>query len=268
MGLLYGVDGVIVGLVVSASVRWVLYGTALRRGAASQGIVPSRKGVARETDLLFKFALPASLGGVSALAAIWAANALLVRQQNGLADMGLYAAASNLRALLLFLPTVANSVGTSVINNFANEHQIAQYRAAFWANLAFTVLTLLIGGGHSLCSAARSFRSLDEIHGGHLLLNILIVGAIAEGMGVAIYQIVQSKARMWMSFCLISIPRDLLLVALAWTLIPSHGAVGLAISYALAAALGLISVTFITWKIGINYSLPSIDGRRTHIAAR
>jgi O-antigen/teichoic acid export membrane protein len=255
-------QGVIAGLVVSAAVRWLLFNTALRKEAMRQGIQITMKGLFRESSVLVTFAVPASLAGVSALLAIWIANAFLVRQENGFTQMGLYAAANSLRALVLFVPALINGVGVSVINGFTNAHHLGEYRAAFWANFWITCASLIVGAA-ALALFGDALLSLfgRDFVGAHLLLNIMIAGAVVEGMGIAAYQIVQSRARMWLSLCLITLPRDFILVVLAWILVPQHGALGLAATYAISSGAALISVIVITLRIGLAHSP---DGVKNH----
>ena len=252
LALLGGLQGVIVGLVISAAVRWLLFNMALRKEAAGQGIQITMRSFSRESSVLVTFAVPASLGGVSALLAIWIANALLVRQENGFTQMGLYAAANSLRALVLFVPALINGVGVSVINGFANARHLEEYRAAFWANFWITCVSLIVGAA-ALALAGEALLSLfgREFIAAHLMLNIMIAGAVVEGMGIAAYQVVQSRSRMWLSLGLISLPRDFLLVMLAWILVPLHGALGLAVTYAISSSAALFAVLVITLRIGL-----------------
>jgi O-antigen/teichoic acid export membrane protein len=252
LALLGGIQGVITALIVSAASRWILYGWVLASEAKRQRIEVAIGALSAESRVLVTFAAPAALGGVSALLAIWLGNAFLVRQENGLGQMGLYAAANNLRALLLFFPALVNGVGVSVINNFAKPGHFLEYRAAFWANLWITCATL-VAGATALAFAGSALLSLfgREFVGASLLLNVMIAGAVVEGIGIALYQIVQSRARMWLSLCLISLPRDFLFVALAWVLVPKHGALGLAISHGLALVAALLLVFLITMKLGL-----------------
>ena len=260
--LLGGLRGVIIALLVSASVRWLLFNIALRREAARQGIRIAAKGLFHESVMLFTFALPAALSGLSALLAIWIGNALLVRQQNGLSEMGLYAAVATFRALLLLFPALANNVGLSVINSFAEIRDARPYRTAFWANFWVTSVSLAIGAA-ALLLFGDAFLGLfgQDFIEGKTLLRVVIGGAVLEGISIAAYQIVQSRARMWTSLWVVSLPRDCMMIGVAWWLIPHYGAVGLGIGYTVAWAMALFAISSITFKLGLVPSGASSEHR-------
>ena len=100
----WGLDGAIIALVLSALARWSMLRAATAREAAKQGISVRYRGMLRERSVLSLFALPTMLVGISALGAMWFADALLARQPNGFAEIGLFTAALNFKTLVLFLP--------------------------------------------------------------------------------------------------------------------------------------------------------------------
>lgn len=252
LALLGGLQGVIIALIISAATRWICYGRILSAEARRQRIRVTIHELRRESRVLIAFAAPAALAGVSALLAIWVGNALLVRQENGLGQMGLFAAAQSLRGLLLFLPALVNGVGVSVINNYASPGYSAEYRASFWANLWITCGSLAAGAA-ALALAGSVLLGLfgREFVEASLLLKVMIASAVVEGIGVALYQIVQSRARMWLSLCFITLPRDILFVTLAAILVPQEGALGLAISHGLALVTALLLVLLIAIRLGL-----------------
>ena len=249
--LLGGLDTVILALILSAAVRWGFTNIALRKEAIRQGIPIGTRGLASESNIVSTFAAPAALSGVSALLAIWISNAILVRQEDGLGQMGLYAAASSLRALLLLFPALANNVSMSVINSLADSRYSQQYRTAFWTNFWITGASLAVGATGLLLFGELLLRLFGkEFVDANTLLYLVALGAVLEGLSIAAYQIIQSRARMWISLGAISLPRDCLMISSAWFLIPQYGAIGLATSYALSWALALVTIAFLTSRIG------------------
>ena len=75
--------------------------------------------------------------------------------------------------------------------------------------------------------------------------------AAVERIIQAPYQLIQSHERMWLSVWLITIPRDVCLVVLAYVLTPRLGAVGLAAAAAIASAIALFATVAIAWTIGL-----------------
>jgi O-antigen/teichoic acid export membrane protein len=78
------------------------------------------------------------------------------------------------------------------------------------------------------------------VQAGPLLL-IMMAAALFEGVSTGMYQVIQSRERMWASFIWIALPRDSSVVILALWLVPAYGSIGLAIAYAAAMALGCLA---------------------------
>ena len=103
---LAGLPGVVWGLVGSLVVNWMLNLVALKRVMARARIPLTLSGWRQELPVLWKYSLPALLGGVMVGPATWASNALLVNQSNGYAEMGIFNAANQWFTVLMFLPGV------------------------------------------------------------------------------------------------------------------------------------------------------------------
>jgi len=171
--------------------------------------------------------------------ALWLANAVLVRQAGGYSQMALYAAATNLRIVVLLLPNLLNNVGMSVLNNVRGLGNLKQFRKAFWSNLALTAgvtaisaIVMTAVGPYALVIFGRRFE------GGYPVLVALMVSTIFEILMQATYQIVLTHGKMWLSFFAVVFPRDLLVVVLAFVFAPKSGALGLALAYTCGAAFG------------------------------
>jgi O-antigen/teichoic acid export membrane protein len=75
---------------------------------------------------------------------------------------------------------------------------------------------------------------------GHFLLWLLLVASLFESLSIALYQYVQSQAKMWPAFFSITVPREAFLVMAAYFLVKSFGGAGLAAAYLGSTILGLI----------------------------
>jgi O-antigen/teichoic acid export membrane protein len=184
--------------------------------------------------MLHRFSVPAFLASLLVVGAVWVCNALLARQPEGYAELGLYAAADKWRVLIVFVPTYAFSMTVPVLSNLHGEGDETGFRKVFRANLR-------LSGGLALSAAAvivvlaapimavygKSFR------GGQVVLMVLAFSAVAEVLRAILGQPLIAARQMWWRFGF-----DLLLVALlvglAWVFIPRWGALGLAVSYAAA----------------------------------
>jgi O-antigen/teichoic acid export membrane protein len=232
-----GLRGAVWGSVAALAVNWVLNNRALRRECSKASISYQLAGWRRELGILHRFSLPAFLGSMVVVTAIWVCNALLVRRPQGYAELGLYAAADKWRLMVLFVPTSMFAMVLPVLSNLHGEGDGASFQKVFRASLrlnaslAFLAALLIAAFAAPIMTVyGRSFR------GGQVVLIVLAFSAIAEVFNSILGQQLIAAHQMWWRFAF-----DLLLVAilvgLAWVLIPNWGALGLASSYGLAYAV-------------------------------
>lgn len=249
---LWGLHGALGGMAVSALLRWAVYAVVLRREIGKQGITIQRRAGSREREILYRFALPAALSGLTAMPAIWLGNAFLVQQPNGYAEMGIYSAATNLRTIVLFLPILFNGVSISLINSHKGQKNSGSYKAAYLLNLKLTIVTAVIGSALMWMGgqwALRLFGSDFVSRNVAAMILLMSISVVFEAIGIAVYQLIQSHEKMWWSFFAIALPRDMLIVVAAYFLTQSYGSAGLAGAYTLGCLLALMV------KVGLSYKM-------------
>lgn len=251
---LWGLMGTVIALVCSAALRWLLFNAVLRVEARRLGITINHRNAIKERQIVQRFAVPAALAGFSSLPVLWLANALLVQQPGGYAQMGLFSAANSLKNLVLFLPALTNNVGQALLNNQKGWGDQRRYAKVFWINTAATVLLLIVVAA----GVALAGQPLLRLYGpgfvaGYPILAVLLLAAVLDGMATATYQVVQSQERMWLSLFGIAIPRDLTLLAAAYVL-TTHGGLGLGAAFAISAAVGLFATVLAARRIGLRVS--------------
>ena len=231
-----GLRGAVWGSVAALAVNWALNNRALRRECAKANITYQLAGCRRELGMLHRFSLPAFLASILVVSAIWFCNALLARQPQGYAELGLYAAADKWRLMILFVPTSMFAMVLPVLSNLHGKGDGAGFQKVFRANLqlnaslAFLAAFLIAALAAPIMAVyGKSFR------GGQVVLIVLAFSAIAEVLNSILGQQLIAAHQMWWRFAF-----DVLLVAvlvgLAWVLTPKWGALGLATSYGLAYA--------------------------------
>jgi O-antigen/teichoic acid export membrane protein len=153
----------------------------------------------------------------------------------------------------MFAPLILNNVGMSVLNNEIGLDGGRRYRRVFWALVGATAM-MAISGAFLIGAMGPWLLSLfgPEFSDGRLVLLILLASAVVEALAVAAYHVMQSHEKMWLSLLCINLPRDGLIVLLAWILTPMWGARGLAAAYALAWTVTLLVITFLTFRLGLN----------------
>jgi O-antigen/teichoic acid export membrane protein len=248
----WGLHGAVAAVIIGAGLRVVAYQVSLAYETRRQGISMALAGTPGEIRVIAGFAVPSALSGLSTQPAQWASSAMLANQPEGFVEVGLYSAANALRTLVLLLPGLASSVATSFINQYYGLGHAASYRQIFRINLAISVLVVLVAGGTLAATATFALSIFGEQFTGAVeVLMVLMVSAGLEAAAAAIYQIVQSKGRMWLSFFAISLPRDVLLVTIAWWLVPQFGALGLAAASAASWLVCLGVIICVAWHLGL-----------------
>jgi FkbM family methyltransferase len=247
-----GLNGAIGGQAISGCVLFVMLAFALRRECLRQGIRINYRRAANEWPIIVKFAVPGALSGFTSAPALWFASALLVRQPDGFSQMAIFSASFSLMAAVLLLPSIANNVGMSLINHHKGTGNSLEYRQIFWVNLAVTTAIVVAGAVAAAVLGPELLRLFGKnFKNGYTTLLILLVAAVPQGLAVALYQIIQSQAKMWLSFLAVSVPRDALIVILAYWLIPTHGASGVAFGYAAAWSMALLIIGGLVYRIGL-----------------
>lgn len=250
----FGLTGAVSGLGLSAAVQCVLLGVTLARQAAGNGIRIARHGWWEDRALVSNFALPASLGGVLTLPAIWIAGALLGRQAGGYHQLALFGAANTFRTVVLFVPQAVNNVGMSILNHQRRVSadgysRVFRWNAFLTASSALgAAAVLLLLGGPLLQLFGPTFIE------GRNVLAILLGAAVIEALAIALYQVVVSHRRIWASLVFVSLPRDITLVVAAALLTPLWGAAGLGTAYVAGWMVALTGIVALIFRYGMDAS--------------
>lgn len=239
MALRWGIPGAIVGMGVSGALQTGVLGLLLRAAVRRLQLPSLRASFGGEWSLVRRFALPGALGGVVTSGCSWLGTVILTRQSNGVSEIASYLVSFNLAAIVLFLPSVANGVGMSLLNHMRGSRDAQRYWRVLWSNLWLTALV----AGSAACVLALLARPALALFGGQFsdatgVLRLLLMGTALEATTMALYQVVQSNERMWHGVRTIVLPRDLALPVAALALVPTYGALGLALAYAISRGIG------------------------------
>jgi O-antigen/teichoic acid export membrane protein len=252
----WSLDGAVIAFTLSSVARWWFFRGALRKTQMEHGIVYSRKVLPEDWALIWQFALPAGLASMVTLPCMWGVTALVAMQPGGVAWVGLFSVAHQLRQLVMQLPALLNTVTSSVLSRLKGQNAGSEFWRVFRANL-------MVGVGYT--SAVAVLLSLASTHvlglygagfiEGRDLLLVLLVAVIPEAIGVTAYQLVLSSGSMWRSLLLIMGPRDLLYLALAAWALPLWGLVGAGGAY--LAAYIFYCLATLAVGLGSRVHLPS-----------
>jgi O-antigen/teichoic acid export membrane protein len=250
-----GLRGAVWGSVAALAVNWAMNNRALRGECAKANISYQLAGCRRELGMLHRFSLPAFLASILVVAAIWVCNALLARQPQGYAELGLYAAADKWRLMILFVPSSMFAMVLPVLSNLHGEGDGAGFRKVFRANLQLNGgLALLAAAVIAVFAAPIMALYGNSFRGGQVVLIVLASSAIAEVFNSILGQQLIAARQMWWRFAF-DVLLVVVLVGLAWVLIPRWGALGLATSYGFAYAVTGLGLFLFqgSWNISRSY---------------
>jgi len=249
----YGLAGAIVGWVLGGMIQSVIFGKVVVSETARHGIAMEFGGIRAESDLLMRYSVPVALSGLVTLPAIWVANTLLVRQPGGYDAMAVFTAANSFRIIVVFLPSIVNSVSLSLLNNQRGLGDERRFRRIFWFN---------VGAAAAVAASAATAISLfgpfllkvfgrEFVAGGYPVLLVLMAATVPESLANAMLQLVHSREQSWRALRGVTIPAFGTLVVMAWLLTPIAGALGLAWAYLAASALSCACASVIVRRLGI-----------------
>jgi O-antigen/teichoic acid export membrane protein len=243
----FGLPGAVWGMLVAGALNCIISNIELRGVAQNAGVPISLTGCSEEMYILIEFSLPAVLAGILSTPANWACAAMLVNQTNGYAELGIYGAASSWQKVILFLPQCLNTIALPMLSDFHGTKQNRQFRKTFWYNI------ILIGGSAVAVAVVIALASpfIMKIYGtgfssGRYVLMIISITGVVVAINTFIGVNIISKGKAWFGFLSNSM-WAIILVPMAYFLIPAYGAIGLSlamlISYFLQTIWNMLYVT-------------------------
>ena len=119
---LYGLYGAVVGLIITNTLHLIFAAVATYLACRSFKIrITLDRSAGQEWPMLIHYALPALGANIMVIPATWLANVLLVRTENGFAEMGLVRVVDIMRNLAMYLPTVLLAPTFAVLANVADD---------------------------------------------------------------------------------------------------------------------------------------------------
>ncbi len=235
-----GVTGAVVALAVAEALSAGVLRQAVRRASRAAGITAARgeaspaRAERHHWHSLLRFSIPAVVSSSLTVPATLIGTILLTRQPDGLAEVGLFAAASRWSFVVLFLPTAVSRIVLPMLANFDGLSNRADFRRVFFTNLvtstavvAVPALTLIL-----LANPLMGLLGAEYRVGGPVLV-ILLLATLPITLNQVMGQVlVSTGAILWrLAF---DIALAALLIGLAFLLVPRWEATGLAATQLLA----------------------------------
>lgn len=245
-----GLRGAVWALGAIMLVNWLLNHIALRHQVACHNVPFTSKGCFKELPILWRFSLPAVLSGIMVSPVMWICNAVLVNQPDGYGQMGLFDAANQWVAAILFIPGMIGQIVLPILSNLNGLSDRAKYRKIIYYNV-------ILNGGVSFAIALpiailapfimRSYGAKFEQ--GAPVLVLLCVCSVLISMNNVIGQAIASKSKMWNGLFLNALWATTLLISSFFLIRLGYGAIGLAFANLIAYLLHSFFVTVYAFKL-------------------
>ncbi len=236
-----GLPGAVWGTVAGLVINCFLNQIALKKEADQFGIPLVYRNFSREWPILWKFSLPALLGGAFVGPANWICSAILVNRPRGYAEMGIFNAAVQWRTAILFVPAMLGAIVLPALASLQGENDHARYKKVLWYNIAINAGVALTA---TLVVSAFSPWIMKSYGPGFENSSIVLVligfSAVFSATSGVIGQSIASEGKMWWGMIL-NLLWAISLVGSAWFFV-ERGALGIALSNLIAYALHLLFV--------------------------
>ena len=203
---LFKLNGALIGLLVYLFAFMYLGMYYLCKIYKREGLRFSFREIGKELTILWRFSLPATLGGLVYTPVIWLTNTILVNSPAGYGAMAGLDIIRQWYSAVLFIPTIAGRVVLPMLSNLCNQTESRSYNKVLMYSLFVNVGTaILIGLLLYLFSPilfsmyGTVFSDLKHPFGIMLIVAVIFVGNSIVG------QIILSKNYAWWGFLFNSI---------------------------------------------------------------
>jgi O-antigen/teichoic acid export membrane protein len=250
-----GVTGAIWGTAAGLALNVLFQHLALRREAARADVPLGWSGWRREYPVFMSFSLPTVLSSLLVAPIAWLCNAMLVNQPDGYVEMGLFNAANQWRALILFLPGVICTPLLPLLTSLRAAADLAKYRRVLLAGILATLATALACAAPVILLGQSIMRTYGPgFEQGSNVLSLLVLATVLNAVLNVIAQTIASDGRMWWGFVLNSMWAVALMGSFCF--LRDRGAAGLALANLLAYSLHLVTVSIYAWTVTLTQPAP------------
>jgi O-antigen/teichoic acid export membrane protein len=243
---LAGLTGIVGALVAGLAFNWALNHRAVRTVLSNAAVRPSFRYCAKELRVLWRFSIPAVLGGLMVGPVMWLCNAMLVNQPSGYGEMGVFNAANQWRGAILFLPGAIAPIVLPVLSNLRGKGDRSRYHRVLLYNIWFNAgVTLTVAIGISIAAPLIMASYGKGFRAGQIVLVVLSLSAVLNATIGVIGQAIASEDRMWWGMFLNMLWGGVL-IASTWYLL-GYGALGLSLAILIAYGFHLLTVGAYTY---------------------
>jgi O-antigen/teichoic acid export membrane protein len=198
---LAGVEGALWGLTCAQAIQALANAVPLRRAMRRDQIALCLRLPRGELPLLWRFSLPGLLTMALWAVPTWTVSVMLVRQPDGLAEMGLLAAANQWLSALMFVPGVLTQVLLPIYSErIAGDRQLQAGRLALRSAHAVVLGMALLVVPMALASPSIAGLYGAEFRSGAAVFAVLFLTAAIGAPAGVLGNYLAAEERMWTRF--------------------------------------------------------------------
>jgi O-antigen/teichoic acid export membrane protein len=231
----FGTKGAIGALIITTLLSAILSCFVMLKKSRAFGMsLAWEKRIWRERQIVLSYSMPAVLAGAMVAPATWVTNALLANQPNGYEQLGLFNAANQWRVAVAFLPGLVAASMLPIYSESHGRENGDDFRRALrinawliWA-LALPLAIAAIIYGNQLASVfGKTFTDAGPV------TSLIMVGIFFNVINTPVTLAMAGASRMWVLAYMNFLWAAVLIVSSLF-FVPTHAAIGLASSYAIA----------------------------------
>ncbi len=199
--LLFGLPGIICGMVLGQACGCLLNLRALQREAKGYGVEISYSSCIAELPVLWQFSIPAVLTEIMISAVGWTTATMLVREVNGYSEMGAFSAANQWFNAAFWLPMMIGGAVLPMISERLGAEDGYNSAKLLWLSIKINALVVIpiVGFGclaspYIMASYGKGFRNAWPT-----LVAVLLTAAILS-LEFPLGQFLSASGRMWLGF--------------------------------------------------------------------
>lgn len=224
---LFGLEGVVWGLILSQTINSLLNFIGVRKQAHRAHVPLGFRGFGREWKVLWQFSFPSLISGAMVVPVTWVCNTIVVNQPEGFAQLGLFNAANQWFTGLLFLPTILGQVTLPILSERFGGRNTSDTRSILSYSFKFNAIITspLVVVGCILSPHIMALYGQDFVEAWPTLISVLITAGLLSILTPA-GQIIAASGRMWLGSAM-NFGWAICFVLFTWLLV-GWGSLGLA----------------------------------------
>lgn len=227
----WGVTGAVWALTIGVAINWILNNLAIRSECKKANVLYTINDCCKELPIIWMFSLPVVISNILVGPVNWVCNSFLVNQPNGYPEMGIFNAANQWRAAILFIPGTLASIVLPMLSNLHGNGKTQSYKKVLNINLLLTGATASLIALIIIIFARVILRTYGKgFDNEPMTLIWLSFSAILSAVNSVIGQSIISMGRVWIGFLFNSIWALILIISSYVLLKNGLGAEGLALA--------------------------------------